>query len=66
METLWLVQKRAPGEYHNSPSIWLNCGLIRDDDPASAIIHACFAVGSSQVRIVPLSENSLVEFIQYG
>lgn len=40
----------------NSPKTWQNVGYIEDDLPESAIIRACFIVGSSEVAIMPENE----------
>jgi hypothetical protein len=53
----WMIQKAArSGRYLNSPKVYVNSGIIEDDSPENAIIRACFAVGSSEVRIVPIYE----------
>lgn len=47
------IEKAVPGRYLNSPRIWKNCGYVRAENRGVAAVKACFAVGSSQVRVIP-------------
>ncbi len=51
----WIIQKAEnQGKHLNSPCVWVNSGTIEDDNPQNAAMRACFLVGSSRVRIVPI------------
>jgi hypothetical protein len=55
---LFLIQReRRAGRYLNSPWEWVDCGLKRFPNRAVAAVEACFIVGSSRVRVVPLEEE---------
>lgn len=56
-EQLWAVEKGRQGKYLNSPLVYFCCGFLRDDSPENAVMRAAFITGSSQVRIVPVSET---------
>lgn len=47
------IEKAVPGRYLNSPRIWKQCGYVRAENRGVAAVKACFAVGSSQVRVIP-------------
>ena len=57
-QPLFLIQKRRrTGQYLNSPREWVDCGLKRYPNRQVAALDACFVVGSSQVRVIPLEEG---------
>jgi hypothetical protein len=60
-DQLWKVEKRRllAGMHLNSPRIvtWLECGVIRAPDLEQAAVKACFAVGSSEIRVSPVDES---------
>jgi hypothetical protein len=47
------IEKSVSGKYLNSPRSWKQCGYVRAADRGEAAVKACFAVGSSQVRVIP-------------
>lgn len=50
---LFGIEKKAQGQYLNSPRVWKHCGYIRAANRTEAYEKACYAVGSSAVRVIP-------------
>lgn len=57
----WKIEKRRiqAGRYLNSPVIvtWHECGVIRAPNQTDAEVKACFAVGSSAVRVSHVDQS---------
>lgn len=56
MQKWGILKATHIGPHLNSPSVWVHFGTIDDDSPESAIMRACFLVGSPEVKIVPICE----------
>lgn len=53
----WNVLKAEKhGRYLNSPSVFVNAGMIYGDSPQNALIRAMLICGSSMIQIVPMYE----------